>query len=528
MSMKKPAGAAAHRTFGFSKGIVLLLCAALLFTSCGQESEPIDETDAQTMPSVECSAAYFASDSLNPYFCSTSLNASLMPLLYDGLFSVQQDSTAEPAVAASYSEGEDWVKIVLPTTGIFSDGSAVTANDVVYSFEKAKNSAFYRNELSGISDATADSPLEVTFTFSDRLPDRLLVLTFPIVKNQTAENAESCPVGTGQYVVSSQEEALFLTLRPGISEGRIQSVRLVPVTDSGNLMYTLQTGEIDFFVSDLYGERLSRTGEQMLDVPTSNLIFMGVNSNSYALSFSAVRQALSQAVNRDEIAESVYSGHAVAAGLPIRSDTRAYASYAASEQSEAVDYAAAQSLLESEGYTTVDSQSGERSGEKGPLRMRLLVNSESAYRVETANCVRDSLARVGITATVQSLPYEQYVQALNAGNYDLYIGEVKLPGNGSLSVFFGGSVSYGISERSKSYLAWQEVINGSVALPAFFTTFSQDLPFLPLAFRNDVLVYSDALIVPEESVLFGVALGRIDRWRVAEEERTEAGSTQAP
>lgn len=527
MSMKKQADAAGRRVSGFSKGILLFLCFALLFTACARETPgDADETSEEPLLTrVSCKTAYFSSDSLNPYFCTTSLNASLMPMVYAGLFSIQRDGTAEPDVAASYTESENEVKIVLPTTGVFSDGSAVTANDVVYSFEKAKSSAVYAQQMSGIAEAKADSPLEVTFSFSDKLPDRLLLLTFPIVKNQTAETADARPIGTGQYRWTESEDETVLTLCAGESESQIETVRLIPVSDSSNLMYTLQTGEIDFFVSDLFGGRLGRTGGQMVDIPTSNLIFLGINSDSYALSFPPVRQALSFAVNRDEIAQSVYSGHAVAADLPIRPDTRAYSQNAASDQQTAVDYAAAQHLLESEGYTTVDPQTGTRSGDKGSLRMSLLVNNESEYRLEVANCVQDSLARVGVSITIHSLPYDQYVQTLTEGGYDLYIGEIKLPNNGSLSAFFGGSVSYGISDQSKSYLAWQEVLSGTVALPAFFTTFTQDLPFLPLAFRNDVLVSSDDIEVPDEAILFGSALSQLDRWRVQEEETTEEGTT---
>lgn len=528
MWTKKQAYAAAPKACVFFKLCALLCALALIFSACASSETQQEETEptAEPLAQVDLKAPYAASDSLNPFYCTTSLNASLQSLLYEGLFSLQTDLTPQPVVAVSYTEEADSLKVVLPTTGVFSDGSAVTSADVVYSFEKAKNSARYSQELLSISEATADSPLEVTFRFSDSLPNRVQLLTFPIVKNRTAESADSQPVGTGKYVLSVQEDTVVLTRRADDTVSQVRSITLVPVSDSAKLMYTLQTGEIDFFVSDLYGARISRSSAKMVSVPCGNLVFMGVNSNSYSLSFENVRQAISLAMNREEIAGSVYSGNATASVYPLRPGSRFYTANVPADASCAVDYTQAENLLVQEGYTNVDAESGVRSGDKGTLRLTLLVNSESGYREETAVCIQDSLARVGIGVTIQSLPYEEYIQALTDGNYDLYLGEVKLPNNGSLSAFFGGGASYGISEQSASYLSWQEVTAGTVSMAAFLTEFDTQLPFFPLVFRNDVLVCSDWITVPESGQCFADCYSNIAQWRMTEESATSENTTE--
>lgn len=63
----------------------------------------------------------------------------------------------------------------------FSDGSSVSPQDVVYSFNKAKASSRYGQLLSNIQSAKASGGA-VTFTLSSPDPYVLNALSFPVVK----------------------------------------------------------------------------------------------------------------------------------------------------------------------------------------------------------------------------------------------------------------------------------------------------------------------------------------------------------
>lgn len=506
----------------------LLTVCCLLLCSCHSVLHDPD-VEPTTQPPTDTAirtlhAPFSASDSLNPFFCTTSVNSHLMPLIYRGLFELNDDLTARPDVAVSFSEDDRLVRAVLPTDGAFSDGSAVTASDVVYSFQKAKNAPAYSGQLQSVESAEAASPLEIVFHLSDRLPSPASLLTFPIVKNGTAESAEQSPVGTGSFVIERADDAVTLVSRE--EDSGTQEILLVPVTDSAKLMYTLQTGEIDFFCSDLDGERISRSGARMYASPSNTLIFMGINDASPLLQIKGLRRALSLAVNRSEIADSVYSGFAVSSVFPIRPGSRSLSGV--DLPSDAVDYAEAERLLEAEGFTGGSSASAVRSSPLGSLQFSLLVCDESGYKTETASCIQNSLAAVGIAVNIRAVDYDTYVQELETGNFDLYIGEIQLPANGSLRAFFGGGASYGITAASL-LSTYGETEDGVVSLSSFLTDFMDELPFVPLCFRDSVLVCSERIVVPSDAIGFADFFGGLDRWtRSPAEQGSTAPSRDDP
>ncbi|MBR1811687.1 MAG: hypothetical protein IJ766_08605 [Clostridia bacterium] len=494
------------------KCLPLLLIVALIFSSCGRPATGDDEHT--TLPASETAALtlrapYAAQDSMNPYFCISYINDALMPLLYDGLFSVGADGAVYPLIGASYTENGSALTAALPVDTVFSDGSALTAADVVYSFIKAKASALYSGALSGISAANAVSAYEVQFLYADSFPGKAALLTFPIVKNGTAERADSLPVGSGRFVLTRDSDGAVLTVNPHSGrQGRVGAVSLVETSDTGKLKYMLETGEIDFFCSDLYGARMARSGATMYAYSQNSLVYLGAHADYMS---RAQRRILAYAVNRAEIADSVYSGFAEAAILPFRGQSKLVTANMDDTLAAAVDTAAAEQMLREEGVTYAPAGTLQPVGGE---TLSLLVNAESGYRMEAAECIKNNLAQVGITVNIRSLPFAAYTEALENGNYELYLGEVKLPGDGSLDAFFGGNAGYGIAETSVAYAAYQAVEDGSGTVAAFLTAFLEDFPFIPLCFRSDLLVCGGNIAVPGADEAFGSPLSALEQWQV--------------
>lgn len=529
MSMKKQENVLRQKACVSVKVIALFLCCIVLLTSCGGNS--VNTDDAQTtVPEVkavsyELKAPYSASDSLNPFFCTTSVNASAASLMYDSLFNLTDDMSVTPVLASSFSEAENTLRVVLKNDGSFSDSSAIKAEDVVYSFNMAKESSNYADSLECITEAKAVSPIEVVFTVNGKIGNTVNLLTFPIVKNGSADGRDTVPVGSSDYIYEKSGDNPILKRRT--EKGQVSQITLVPVTDSEKLMYMLRTGEIDFYCSDLYGSAISRSNAKLYSVAQNNLVFMGINSGSYLLGFENIRKAVFNAVGRTEIADSVYSRNAAAACYPFRADSAIIKKSGVDTVAVDSDYKNAEQLLIEEGFVTVEPGSGIRSGDKGTLNLTLIVNSESAYRVEAASCIKDSLAKAGIGITVKTLAYEEYLNALESGSYDMYLGEVKLPANGSLTCFFGGKVSYGIARESSVFLGYNELYQGTASLSAFLTSFVNEVPFIPLCFRNDVLVCNERITADNSSFVFAQALKNITEWKISDKKSSlsEAGTT---
>ena len=152
----------------FARWIALMLCLSVCFVSlasCGKEPPAEDSTAASgeetaiseslqnTGGTGRLSLPYVKGDSLNPFSAKSLPNQLLSTVLYDSLYSVDAALSPQPFLATSGSVSGTQVRVALKSGLVFSDGSSLSASDVVYSFEKAAVSPHYRAQLSNFSGA---------------------------------------------------------------------------------------------------------------------------------------------------------------------------------------------------------------------------------------------------------------------------------------------------------------------------------------------------------------------------------------
>ena len=114
--------------------------------------------------------------------------------------------------------------------------------------------------------------------------------------------------------------------------------------------------------------------------------------------------------------------------------------------------------------------------------------SDNPLRVTAAQSVADSLTACGLQVTVRALDREPYTQALQTGDFDFYLGEVRLSPNFDLSPFFreGGALSYGsvsdealdalcrkaLENSGNYYELHQAVMDSGQLCPLLFRTYA--------------------------------------------------------
>ena len=73
--------------------------------------------------------------------------------------------------------------------------------------------------------------------------------------------------------------------------------------------------------------------------------------------------------------------------------------------------------------------------------IKLLVNSENAATVAAAQRIAYQLEAAGLQVSLSKLPFEDYLAALTARHFDLYVGEVGLTADFDLSALLSSSGS---------------------------------------------------------------------------------------
>lgn len=490
----------------FARWIALMLCLSVCFVSlasCGKEPAPEDSTTASgeetavsesqqtTGGTGRLSLPYVKGDSLNPFSAKSLPNQLLSTVLYDSLYAVDAALSPQPFLASSGSVSGTQVRVALKSGLVFSDGSSLSASDVVYSFEKAAASPHYRAQLSNFSGAKVQNG-EIVFTLKAADPYALACLDFAVIKRGSDSSEMAIPVGSGRYTAVRGDSSVTLKANKAWSKGnkmKFASVTLVDVPDSDSVIHSLEIGNVNFIFHDLSGGVYQRINANTEEFPMNNLVFLGVQSKNELLQNQKVLQAMSLALAREEVASSAYQGHASASATPFRPDWHALKGLTTAGVKQ--DKEAAMKLLQEAGFDKTDA-SGARTRNGKALKFTLVVNKENPFRLSAANMIAAQLSAVGIKVTVTQLAWADYTKAVQGGRFDLYLGEVKLSNNMSLAPFFdeAGAAKAGINQEGAAAASYKQMLTGAVSLQDFLSTFQENPAFLPVCFRKGVAARS--------------------------------------
>lgn len=479
--------------------ILCLFLPFLLLPGCWQEElleedmlpSPVQSEEAPPDKPEEIlpetfSLPYAPDQTLDPLTCPDGMQQTVASLLYEGLFRLGPGLEAEASLCESFTyDPERFIYVfTLRENVAFSDGSPLTARDVRAALNRALQSERYQARLSQVvSVAAADGAVTVTLNRSNTgFPS---LLDIPIIKEGT--HTDSAPTGTGPYLFSRDEGGACLIANPSWWQGEgqpVDRVALVEASSQDTMVYRFTSHEAQLITADLTGTApVTVTGSvSQQDAATTTLQYLGCNIAVSPLDSAALRRALWAGVNRGQIVSGFLSGHAAAAQFPVSPLSSLYPTDLESPFShDALTQAAAQS-----GYVS------ERS-------LVLLVNGENEFKVSAANHLAETFTAAGIPTETRVLPWEEYTAALEAGNFDLYYGEVRLTADWDLSPLLatGGSLNYGgwADERTDQLLsAFLSAEDRPAAMHTLCAHLQEQAPILPVCFKS-VSVLSQAGIL---------------------------------
>ncbi len=461
------------------------------FTSCTENTNEettasYEEQTEAVIPGGSLSVPYVSTDSLNPFYCTTVANSSLTSLVYRYLYRLDTSFSPVKDLARTESLTGLTLKVYIIPDLVFSDGGKVTAEDVCYSFRCAKESKLYLELLRGVTSCTAEGEDCAVFTLAYEDVNVLSTLTFPIVKNGTATSDGFLPIGNGFYQYS--QDGIRLSLKANLRfAGELPEIGTVRLTDiDGNTApeNLVATTELDFFYTDLADSNVTGVNCAGTGIYLNNLVYLGINHDNVNLVLASFRQAISFAIDRISISENSFRGYARGAVVPFNTSWSGYTScLSSSSLSFNSDAEKTQTLLSERGF----------GAEGTAFSLRLLCGESSAFIRSTANEIAASLKPFNIDVAVSFLDRESLENAVRAGDYDMYIAEIKIPDNMDLRAFFseGGAASFGmrfdILTCDEAYYRYRK---GELSLDDFIASFNSEMPFIPLVYRNGRFLYT--------------------------------------
>lgn len=446
-----------------------------------EPAEDQEQTDQQTMaaeavmnqaetPDV-LRLAYQEDSGLDPFSSNSLNNRTILSLIYEPLFVVNDEFQAEPVLASSIAVSEDGLTatITLRSGVRFHSGQLLTAQDVVYSYEKARASSYYGNRFYYFESVTASDSSTIVITTSTSYENPALLLDFPIVRSGSCgplmqeeqsdgldnqpdaavEDTENqLPDGTGPFVYDgSYELPAFESWWQDSFFLGYSSVILTPCTTAADIRDHYEYGQVNLVCTDPSSAAYAafHNDFELWSAPTTIMQFIGFNHNDKVFGKSSVRALITYAIDRETIVAEDLGGFGLPASLPVSPLSSLYDAGLAADY--AYDLNAFDTLRQAgeiddytgDGILDVYTKDFSR-----PLEGTMIVNAASNQRVAAANRIADGLNSLGFHITVEALEEQDYQNALTYQNFDLYYGEIRMSNNFDMGSFFRdyGSANY--------------------------------------------------------------------------------------
>ena len=496
---------------------IFLLCFTVLFSGCAKTADSLPSSDAASSPAAAPQAdfvlPYTESDGFNPYINNSNLTLMAADLLFDKLMVITPGMETEYGVLSSCRVSGLSVQLRVAPGARFADGSEISAADVAASLEAARQSEGYGPRFSNIQEIALEESGGVSVTLAE--PDCLFAYLLDIPVLKASEALAQQPTASGRYTYGEDKTFVKNPYHAGsVPYERILRYRL---TGYDALIGNLSLGNISLYASELETETTGASSLRQNYYKMNNLLFIGVNGAHYPdeilkntpadfLKRPAGRRAVSLLIDRQLLVEKVYYSRGYAAtGLlnPAYPDMLSLQTYilASAQLDEA------HKEIESLGYSMkLDGYYYNEKDER--LSLRLLYYGGSSHKRYLAELLQNQFDAAGIELIlVESDDFEgDYRQKIASGDFDLYIGEVKLYNNMDMNSFFSESgalrgkldITDGLSEK---YAAFR--LNASAAAE-LESAFAAEMPFVPLLWRSGAVYSSKQLpaLTPSISDIF--------------------------
>ncbi|MEL6265488.1 MAG: peptide ABC transporter substrate-binding protein [Pseudomonadota bacterium] len=478
-------------------------------------------------------------ETLDQHKTSTVVEATLLRDLYEGLVIYDAAANVIPGMAERWETSDDgttWTFHLREAT--WSNGDPVTAGDFVYSLRRIMDPATgakYASILYPVKNAETINKGEAAVDTLGvaALDDRTLEITLEaptpyfleLLTHQTglpvhpatveAEGADFVRPGTmvsnGAYTLVSftPNAGIVMEKSPSFHAAdtvAIERIQFLPFEDRAACVRRFEAGEVHS-CSDLPVEQLGflkeTLGDRVRVAPYLGVYYYGLNTEREALEDVRVRQAMSMVIDREFLAEEIWSGAMIPAYAWVPPGIGNYG------EGAALGYADLPQLDREDAALALMAEAGY--GPDNPLTVEIAYNASENHK-NTATAIADMWRLLGIETTYRVRDLSaHYANLRDDKDYDVaragWIGDYSDPQN---FLFLNESDNTGFNYgnwKSPEFDALMDQAATTVDLEARAailqqaeTLFLEAVPQIPLLFYSSKSLVSDKLTGWEDNV----------------------------
>lgn len=420
----------------------LLAIMSIVLAACGQGGSTPSSTSTNHVLTIVPSPEGDFTESFSPY--SSSADYGSKGMIYETLlFFDSLNGSVTDWLASSYQISSDAKTITFNLRqGVkWSDGQPFTADDVVFTLNMLKQypGADTNGLWQVLQNVTEPDQNTVVVTLKTAFTPILWYLagqTYIVPKHLWAnvgdptKYIDSNPVGTGPFTLKSFTPQLIdLVKNPNYwqpGKPQVDEIRYPSFDSNTSAQLLLSQGSVSWTglftpnIQQTYVNRDPATNHYWF--PPNNIVMLYLNTAKAPFNQVAVREAISDAIDRQQlyqVGESGYEPPASPTGLVLPSN-KSFEDSAYANTSFSVNTAQANQLLSGAGFT---KDSNGIYTDKTGKELSFSIDVVTGWTDWVTDCqiMATDLKAIGISATVNAISYNSYYSALQMGSYDMAI-----------------------------------------------------------------------------------------------------------
>ncbi|MCC0657431.1 ABC transporter substrate-binding protein [Clostridioides sp. ES-S-0123-01] len=473
------------------KVLTVILAITLMIVGCSntKTKESSSESGIKSQSSIDAkyiNLTMVTPKTINPITNTDKSVSYIMNLIYDGLFTIDENYNVTPQLVKEYNIAQDGMSIDIKLNDAkWHDGKEVTSNDVNYTIGLIQKSAEspYNEFTKNIASVNIKSDKDFTIKFKAKYAFSIDSLIFPIVSQNHLDSKDvndknNNMIGNGKYKIESytEREGMILSVNKDYYEEVPKAMKnvkvgMVPNEDARTSMVMA----LDSDITNVTLNDLSKFQEKEFNITKYQgrdyecVLFNYNNSFFKDVNF---RKAIAHSINKSRIISEGYMDDATPVNFPLNSKSKYYSSDVkdleynkdkAIEYLNKVEYANINAVnpkndkvdkkqkkstkkntkkLTAEEQKKAEQEEAERvkkeaedkkNKEKEEVKKRLsemnlkiIVNKDNSERLKTSHIISENLKAIGINNTINQLSDKEMESALNSKNYDLALVGWKL------------------------------------------------------------------------------------------------------
>ncbi len=377
---------------------------------------------------------------LIPILSSDSTSHGVASMIYNGLVKYDKDLNIVGDLAESWNISKDGMTITFHLRkGVkWHDGYPFTAEDVLFTYQVTidpKTPTAYSGDFLKVKKAQAIDPYTFRVIYDIPFAPALASWSSSILpkhllngKDITRTKLSRSPIGTGPYMFKEWKtgQKIVLISNPDYFEGRpyIDGYIMRIIPDMATMFLELRAKGIDRMnltplqYTRQTENRFFRNNFNKYRYLSFSYTYFGYNLKNPFFKDKRVRQAISHAINKEEIIQGVILGLGKVATGPFKPGTWAYNS---GVKRDSYDPQKARKLLAEAGWKDTDGD-GILDKNGKPFVFEIITNQGNEIRAKCAEIIQRRLADIGMTVKIRIIEWAAFIKEfINKRRFDATI-----------------------------------------------------------------------------------------------------------